>query len=188
MLFLQSNGFTEDIGDWTLAERLRGEGHTVRERECIQNVGAKFELTLDDIEAADGAAVYSWSMASFWKLVDNYHPAYKLKVLFNCLGVPDWKYGQFGNLWHPKIWIERQYSFQIEAAFPWSLPYQGGAPWFDITDPQLIEKLLARPVANINCAALWPVGTRPTTMHGQSQNRSEIQDVISKILKAIQFQ
>ncbi len=182
----QGDGYTEMVGDWTLAMRLRQDGHEISERECLENFGHNNEVRLADIEVAEFAAIYSFSAASFWKLTDNYHPGVNLKALFIVLGVPDIHFGQGAGVWHPKKWIDRQYCFQIDEAFPRSFPLQGSIPWFNINDPHLIEKLLKEKAANINCRPLFGSWANFVAMHTTTQNRTEVQEVIAGILKGLQ--
>ena len=183
MKILQIDGYTEMTGDWTLAMALQAAGHEVRERECLENIGHENEPTPDDVEWADAFAVYSFGCASFWKLVDSFSTA--KKALFIVLGVPDWAYGQIGSLWHPKSWIERQYCFQIDEAFPRSVPLQTVLDWVDVTDPDAVSKLLTLERANISCRSLFPQFANLVTMHTTTQNRKAVQDVIVGLLAAI---
>jgi hypothetical protein len=169
------DGFTEHSGDWALGNLMRSAGFAVMERECEQNWGHANEAALADIRAARGLAVYSFGAATAWDETRGWREipgGQQFNVGVIVAGVLDWMKGQFSGWTAPKC-FKRMYCFQPTKAFPSSQPLIN-APWFNIEDPELKAKLIANPIANINCDSLFRDVSNPIMMHTVIQNCPEV--------------
>ncbi len=182
MKILVVDGFTEHCGDWTLAAKLRGLGHDVLERECVQNWNA-LHVTLEDVLWADVVCGYSFGVSSLWDVTDGWKKVvargHKLELLCLVAGCPDWMQGQF-DVWTAPPSAKKCVAFYSNRAFPVNATLKR-APFVTMAD----ALWRGSPVANVQCDELFPASMNPIDIHKTIQNTPEVLAAIVGLVTSV---